>query len=68
MAQDGQDIIVDSDMGACFLDPSPEMIESYAERARTLARRQKRYARVRKLPGVTRDGRGGGSDECRPAC
>lgn len=57
MAQDGQEVIVDSDIGACFLDPSPEMVESYVERARTMARRQKRYARVRKLPAVTRDGR-----------
>ncbi len=32
------------------------MIESYAERAKINARRQKRYARVRKLPAMTRDG------------
>ncbi len=54
--RDGQDIIVDADTGGCFLDPSAEIIESYAERTKTLARRQKRYARIKKLPGITRDG------------
>ncbi|MGC6475817.1 MAG: phosphoenolpyruvate--protein phosphotransferase [Parvibaculales bacterium] len=56
LAHDGQEIILDADTGACFLDPSAEMIESYAERAKINARRQKRYARVRKLPAITRDG------------
>lgn len=56
LARDGQEIILDADTGACFLDPSEEMIESYAERAKINARRQKRYARVRKLPAMTRDG------------
>lgn len=55
MARDGQKIIVDSDSGVCFLDPSDDMIEAYEERSKTLARKQKQYARVRKLPAVTRD-------------
>lgn len=55
IARDGQEIIIDADSGVCFLDPSREMYEAYEERAKTLARQQKQYARIRKLPAVTRD-------------
>ena len=55
IASDGQAIIVDADQGNCFLDPSPEMLEAYTERAKLQARKQKQYARVLNLPAVTRD-------------
>ena len=55
MARDGQEIIVDADNGVCFLEPSDDMFEAYEERAKTLARKKKQYARVRKLPAITRD-------------
>lgn len=57
LVTDGEPIIVDADAGVCFLNPSADVVDSYRERTRLLARRQKQYARLRKLPAMTRDGR-----------
>ena len=52
---DGQSIVVDADLGVCFLNPSSEVLDSYNERIKLMARRQKQYARLRKQPAITRD-------------
>lgn len=56
VARDGDEIIVDADRGDVHLTPAQEVIEAYSDRARLQARRLKRYARIRHLPAVTRDG------------
>ena len=55
LVTDGQSIVVDADLGVCFLNPSSEVLDSYNERIKLMARRQKQYARLRKQPAVTRD-------------
>ena len=56
-AQDGAEIIVDADKGEVHLNPASEVVASYSDRVRLLARRQKNFARLRNLPAITRDGR-----------
>jgi phosphotransferase system enzyme I (PtsP) len=55
-ARDGQEIIVDADQGEVHLNPMGDIIDAYSNRARLQARRLKRYARIKHLPAVTRDG------------
>lgn len=55
-AQEGDEIIVDADQGDVHVNPPADIISSYSEQARLRARRLKRYARIRHLPAVTRDG------------
>ncbi len=55
-ARDGQDIILDADSGEAHLNPAGDIVEAYSNRARLQARRQQRYARIKHLPAVTRDG------------
>ena len=54
--RDGDDIIIDADRGDVHLTPSDDIISAYSDRARLQARRLKRYARIRHLPAMTRDG------------
>ena len=56
LADDGQEIIVDADNGEVHLNPAADIVDAYSNRARLQARRLKRYARVRGLPSVSRDG------------
>ncbi len=55
-ARDGQRIIVDADQGEVHLNPANDIVDAYSNRARLQARRLKRYARIKHLPAVTRDG------------
>ena len=55
-ARDGQEIILDADSGEAHLNPAGDIIAAYSNRARLQARRQQRYARIKHLPAVTRDG------------
>jgi phosphotransferase system enzyme I (PtsP) len=55
-ARDGQEIIVDADQGEVHLNPMGDIKDAYSNRARLQARRLKRYARIKHLPAVTRDG------------
>ncbi len=52
----GDAIIVDGRTGEVHVRPSDEIIQAYAEKVRLYARRQARFARLRDLPAVTRDG------------
>lgn len=56
-ARDGQEIIVDVDAHEVHLNPTVDIVEAYSNRARLQARRLQRYARIKHLPAVTRDGR-----------
>ena len=56
VVNDDDNIIVDADRGDVHLTPTDEIISAYSDRARLRARRLKRYARIRHLPAVTRDG------------
>ena len=55
-ARDGQEIIVDVDAHEAHLNPASDIVEAYSNRARLQARRQQRYARIKHLPAVTKDG------------
>ncbi len=55
-SQDGQEIILDTDTGQCFLNPSAAMVESYADRVKLRAKRQEKFLRSRQLPAQTKDG------------
>jgi phosphotransferase system enzyme I (PtsP) len=52
----GDPIIVDGASGEVHVRPSPEIQAAYTEKVRFYARRQARYAELRKQPAVTRDG------------
>jgi phosphotransferase system, enzyme I, PtsP len=52
----GDAIIVDGGTGEIFVRPSSELQKSYAEKVRFSARKQERFAALRNLPAITRDG------------
>ena len=52
----GDPIIVDGSSGEVHVRPSPDIQAAYTEKVRFYARRQARYAELRKQPAVTRDG------------
>ena len=52
----GDDIIVDGSTAEIFVRPSSELQKSYAEKVRFYARKQARFAALRDLPALTRDG------------
>jgi len=52
----GDPIIVDGASGEVHVRPSPDIQAAYTEKVRFYARRQARYAELRKQPAVTRDG------------
>ena len=56
MAEAGDAAIVDADTGELHLRPSADLIAAYSDRVRFKARRQQRYAGLRDVPAVTRDG------------
>ena len=55
-AREGQEIIVDVDAHEVHLNPAANIVEAYSNRARLQARRQQRYARIKHLPAITKDG------------
>lgn len=55
-ARDGQEIIVDVDSHEAHLNPPADIVDAYSNRARLQARRQQRYARIKHLPALTKDG------------
>ena len=55
-ARDGQEIIVDVDSNEVHLNPPADIVDAYSNRARLQARRQQRYARIKHLPALTKDG------------
>jgi len=55
-ARDGQEIILDTDSEEAHLNPPADIVAAYSNRARLRARRMQRYARIKHLPAVTRDG------------
>ena len=55
-ARDGQEIIIDTDSDEAHLNPPSDFVEAYSNRARLRAKRMQRYARIKHLPAVTRDG------------
>ncbi|HEX4894502.1 MAG TPA: phosphoenolpyruvate--protein phosphotransferase [Hyphomicrobiaceae bacterium] len=52
----GAPIIVDAESGEIYLQPTPEVISAYADKARFRARRQSKYLSLKDRPAVTRDG------------
>ncbi|HWT29527.1 MAG TPA: putative PEP-binding protein, partial [Propylenella sp.] len=56
LAEAGDPIIVDGDLGEVHLRPPPEIETAYADKVRFRARRQEQYRQVRNLPAVTEDG------------
>ena len=52
----GDNIIVDAEKGELHLRPGPDVIAAFADRVRFRARRQQRYAGLRELQAVTKDG------------
>ena len=55
-AREGQEIILDTDSDEAHLNPPGDIVEAYSNRARLRAKRMQRYARIKHLPAVTRDG------------
>ncbi len=55
-AREGQEIIVDVDAHETHLNPPSDIIDAYKNRLRLQARRQQRYARIKHLPAITKDG------------
>ena len=56
VAEAGEAAIVDADTGELHLRPSQDLINAYSDRVRFKAKRQQRYAGLRDIPAVTRDG------------
>ena len=52
----GATVIVDGTAGRVIVHPSPATLVEYEHRRQELAREQRRLARLRNLPAVTRDG------------
>ena len=55
-AREGQEIIVDVDGHEAHLNPPADIVDAYTNRVRLQARRQQRYARIKHLPAITKDG------------
>jgi phosphoenolpyruvate-protein phosphotransferase (PTS system enzyme I) len=49
-------VVIDGTTGTIIVDPSPETLIEYRERREELVRERRQYARLRRLPAVTRDG------------
>ncbi|NRG17189.1 phosphoenolpyruvate--protein phosphotransferase [Rhizobiales bacterium] len=56
LAEGGDAIIVDGEMGQVQLRPPGDVENAYAEKVRFRARRQAQYRRLRSKPSVSRDG------------
>ena len=56
MAEAGDAAIIDADTGELHLRPSQNLIDAYSDRVRFKAKRQQRFAGLRDVPSVTRDG------------
>jgi phosphotransferase system enzyme I (PtsP) len=54
---DGDEMIVDAANGALLVRPQPAMIKSYEAMRAVKARQAEKFARVRDLPAISRDGR-----------
>ncbi len=54
--RDGQEIIIDADLGHVHLNPPSDIIAQITDRTKLRAKRLKRFARLRTLPARTRDG------------
>src|ERR1051325_10767623 len=48
--------VIDGTAGTVILDPSPETVAEYRARREELVRERRQFARLRRLPAVTRDG------------
>jgi phosphotransferase system enzyme I (PtsP) len=56
LAEQGDSLIVDGSTGDVYVRPTPDVENSYAEKARLRARRQEQYRKLRDVPCRTRDG------------
>jgi len=56
LVEPNDSIIIDGSTGEVHLRPQSDIRTAYAEKARLRARRQERYAQLRHLPAVTKDG------------
>lgn len=52
----GDALIVDGATGDVHVRPSPDVENTYAERARLRARKQEQYHKLREVPAITKDG------------
>ncbi len=48
-------VIIDGSTGTIIINPAPETITRYTERREALEREQRQFARLKRLPAVTRD-------------
>ena len=56
LCEDGDEIIVDGDMGHVHLRPPSDVEASYVEQVKFRAHRQEQYRKLRQKPAITRDG------------
>ncbi len=50
------DVVIDGGAGLVIINPAPATLQRYADERGALGREQRRLARLRRLPAVTRDG------------
>jgi phosphoenolpyruvate-protein phosphotransferase (PTS system enzyme I) len=50
------DVVIDGGAGLFIINPAPATLQRYADERGALGREQRRLARLRRLPAVTRDG------------
>jgi phosphotransferase system enzyme I (PtsI) len=55
-AQPGDSVVIDGTEGSVIIGPSPETVREYEARRDAQARERRGFARLRKLPALTRDG------------
>ncbi|MEM7524339.1 MAG: phosphoenolpyruvate-utilizing N-terminal domain-containing protein, partial [Pseudomonadota bacterium] len=55
-ATNGDQVIVDGDLGSAFLRPLPNVVDAYEEKIATAEEAQARYRAIRDKPARTRDG------------
>ncbi len=56
LAEAGDPIIIDGDLGEVHLRPPPDIETAYADKVRFRARRQEQYRQLRQQPAITEDG------------
>ena len=55
-ARPGASVVIDGGEGLVIVDPAPETLCEYGERQQEIARERRHLGRLRRVPGVTRDG------------
>lgn len=56
MSESGDDIIIDGAAGIVHVRPTPDIVQTYADKVKVTAKRRAHYAALRNKPSMTRDG------------